>query len=585
MAGGGGEGTRSLEQTPTWAVAVVCFALVLISIFIEHIIHLIGKWLTKRHKRALYEALEKIKSELMLLGFISLLLTVGQAPISKICIPESVGNTWHPCKRNSTEGHQSTNNNEKTSSGDDSDDGVGRKLLWSSARRILAGGGTDKCAKGKVPLVSADGIHQLHIFIFVLAVFHVLYCISTMALGRLKMRSWKSWERETKTVEYQFSHDPERFRFARDTSFGRRHLNCWSHSPFLIWIVCFFRQFVRSVPKVDYLTLRHGFIMAHLAPQSSIKFDFQKYIKRSLEEDFKVVVGISPTIWFCAVLFLLFNTHGWYSYLWLPFIPLIIILLVGTKLQVIITRMGLQIQDRGDVVIKGVPIVQLTDNHFWFNRPRLLLFLIHFVLFQNAFQLAFFVWTWYEFGLSSCFHSRTEDVIIRISMGILIQCLCSYVTLPLYALVTQMGSNMKSTIFNERVATALRKWHHTARKHVKESRRSGSVTPLSMSRPATPTGGLSPVHLLRHYRSEVDSLQASPRFYGSDNERWDVEGSTSPSHRTLDGSSSHHHGRQDPIEQEREMEEMSSLPPPLVQANDAQHEININSVDFSFSKR
>lgn len=39
----GESGGRSLEQTPTWAVAVVCFILVVISIFIEHIIHLIGK--------------------------------------------------------------------------------------------------------------------------------------------------------------------------------------------------------------------------------------------------------------------------------------------------------------------------------------------------------------------------------------------------------------------------------------------------------------------------------------------------------------------------------------------------------------
>lgn len=31
---------------------------------------------------------------------------------------------------------------------------------------------------------------------------------------------------------------------------------------------------------------------AHLAPDSETKFDFQKYISRSLEEDFKVVVGI-----------------------------------------------------------------------------------------------------------------------------------------------------------------------------------------------------------------------------------------------------------------------------------------------------
>lgn len=40
MAAGGG---RSLEETPTWAVAVVCFVLVAISIVIEHIIHVLGK--------------------------------------------------------------------------------------------------------------------------------------------------------------------------------------------------------------------------------------------------------------------------------------------------------------------------------------------------------------------------------------------------------------------------------------------------------------------------------------------------------------------------------------------------------------
>ncbi|XP_052488106.1 MLO-like protein isoform X1 [Gossypium raimondii] len=107
--------------------------------------------------------------------------------------------------------------------------------------------------------------------------------------------------------------------------------------------------------------------MAHLALENETKFDFQKYIKRSLEDDFKVVIGISPIIWFIAVLFLLAYTHGWYSYLWLPFIPLI-----------------------------------------------------------------------YEFTIRSCYHEHIEDVIIRVSMGVIIQFLFSYVTHPLYALVTQV---------------------------------------------------------------------------------------------------------------------------------------------------
>ncbi|KAK8671638.1 hypothetical protein V6N13_038228 [Hibiscus sabdariffa] len=527
---------RSLEETPTWAVAVVCFVLVLISIFIEHAIHVVGKWLKKRHKTSLYEALEKVKAELMLMGFISLLLTVFQGPISEICIPKHIANTWHPC-------------NKKTEASKYSEKIPGRKLVEFS--------------DGKAALVSSYGIHQLHIFIFVLAVCHILYCIIIYALGRTKMRKWKAWENETKTIEYQFYNDPERFRFARDTSFGRRHLNFWSRSTLTLWIVCFFRQFFGSVTKVDYLTLRHGFIMAHLAPGKETKFDFQKYIKRSLEDDFKVVVGISPIIWFIAVLFLLAYTHGWYSYLWLPFIPLIIILMVGAKLQVIITKMGLRIQERGDVV-KGAPVVQPGDDLFWFGRPRFLLFLIHLVLFTNAFQLAFFVWSTYEFTIKSCYHEHVEDVIIRVSMGVIIQFLCSYVTLPLYALVTQMGTNMRPTIFNDRIAAALKNWHHTAKKHTKQSKQhSENTTPFS-SRPATPTHGMSPVHLLHNYPRSVESYHheiSDPAHDISQAEMKEVDRE---------------------VQESRSSAEMSAAAPRTIRT---QHEIDISLSDFSFAKK
>ena len=39
MAEGGASIDRSLEQTPTWAVAVVCFAFVVISLILEQSIH------------------------------------------------------------------------------------------------------------------------------------------------------------------------------------------------------------------------------------------------------------------------------------------------------------------------------------------------------------------------------------------------------------------------------------------------------------------------------------------------------------------------------------------------------------------
>ncbi|RDX62835.1 MLO-like protein 12, partial [Mucuna pruriens] len=180
----GGSGGRSFEETPTWAVAVVCFVLLSISIIIEHILHLIEKWLKQKQKRALYESLEKIKSELMLLGFISFLLTVGQGLISRICISEKVAATFHPCRHKTDTTHRRFLLHHQTNR---------RRLLPpflasdnQNHRSILTAGASDKCPRGKVPFVSSEGIHQLHIFIFVLAVFHVLYCILTLALGRAK---------------------------------------------------------------------------------------------------------------------------------------------------------------------------------------------------------------------------------------------------------------------------------------------------------------------------------------------------------------------------------------------------------------
>ena len=106
--GGGAEGTRALDQTPTWAVVAVCAVIVVASIVLEGILHHLGQvrpqsllqfpaslsplaaesiysfssrhfthhccvrcggpvvrclqWFTRRRKKALFDALEKVKS-------------------------------------------------------------------------------------------------------------------------------------------------------------------------------------------------------------------------------------------------------------------------------------------------------------------------------------------------------------------------------------------------------------------------------------------------------------------------------------------------------------------------------------------
>ena len=137
-----------------------------------------------------------------------------------------------------------------------------------------------------------------------------------------------------------------------------------------------------------------------------------------------------------------------------------------------------------------------------------------------------------------------------------------------------MGSTMKTTVFNDKVATALKKWHHGAKKHVKESKHSegNSVTPLS-SRPTTPIHGMSPVHLLyRHPAGRSDSAQNSLRTPNYENEQWDAEGSPSPSN---------HAGGED----ETQMQVLEPRSTTEFPTSSAPNEISINVSEFSFSKQ
>ncbi|CAN6556927.1 unnamed protein product [Malus baccata var. baccata] len=446
MASAGSASSRSLQDTPTWALAAVCFVFIFLSLFIEHLIHLISKWLKKHRKTALFEAVEKLKSVLILLGFMSLILTVSQRSISKICIPTKVAFTMLPCRKNAPT---------KTTKA------LGLEQI--PIERMLAAADTseDHCeSQGKTSFISEGGLNQLNNFIFILAVMQIVYSVLTMALGRAKMRRWEAWEKETQTVEYQVANDPNRFRFTRQTTFALRHMSsCTGRGTTAqLWIRCFFRQFFHSVDKVDYLTLRHGFVSTHLSTNHNA-FDFQKYIQRSLDDDFRTVVGISPLLWFIVVIFILLDVHGWQVYLMVSFVPLIIVLVLGTKLEVVVANMAHQLHDQHNV-IKGTPLVQPKDSHFWFSQPQFVLTLLHLTLFMNAFELAFFIWVTIQFGIHSCYHEHVYIIIVRVVLAVTVQVMCSYITLPLYALVTQMGSNFKSAaVLEEQTTNVIKQWH------------------------------------------------------------------------------------------------------------------------------
>lgn len=121
----------------------------------------------------------------MLFGFISLLLTFWERPISKICISKSVGSTFLPCK------------NAKLPDDSMEEPTCQKKVrsMWSwicgvvkiQKGYLIQAYGLGE--QGKISLLSRNGVNQLHVLIFLLAFFHVLSCVITLGLGMAKVIS------------------------------------------------------------------------------------------------------------------------------------------------------------------------------------------------------------------------------------------------------------------------------------------------------------------------------------------------------------------------------------------------------------
>ncbi|XP_044474132.1 MLO-like protein 11 isoform X2 [Mangifera indica] len=436
---------RSLALTPTWSVATVLTIFVVVSLLVERSIHRLSNWLQKTNRKPLLSAVEKMKEEMMLLGFISLLLAASSSTIANICIPSKFYDSpFAPCFR--AEIDKETE--------DISFDG--RKLLMSFLfphpfRRILNGLNQNTCKEGHEPFVSYEGLEQLHRFIFVMAVTHVSYSCLTMLLAIVKIHSWKVFEEEAHMDQHDCLNEIRDLTLRRQTAFVRYHTsNPFVRNGLLIWVTCFFRQLGRSVVRADYLTLRKGFIMNHnLSP----KYDFHSYMIRSMEEEFQRIVGVSAPLWGFVVAFMLLNVKGSNLYFWIAITPITLVLLVGTKLQHVIATLALE-----NAGITGFfPRAKLKprDELFWFNKPELLLSLIHFILFQ--------------FGYNSCFIQDHLLVYSRLILGLAGQFFCSYSTLPLYALVTQMGTNYKAALIPQRIRETIHGWKNSARRKRRQS--------------------------------------------------------------------------------------------------------------------
>ncbi|KAF5177201.1 Mlo-like protein [Thalictrum thalictroides] len=119
-------------------------------------------------------------------------------------------------------------------------------------------------------------------------------------------------------------------------------------------------------------------------------------------------------------------------------------------------------------------------------------------------------------------------IIVNFKFQVAVQVLCSYITLPLYALVTQMGTNMKKSIFDEQTSRALKNWHRAAVKKKKDEKSGKSPRTTPSASPMQ-----SPVHPLHRFQTTGHSTRSSftSRRY-SETDLSDVEGDNSPTSST-----------------------------------------------------
>ncbi|KAL3752905.1 hypothetical protein ACJRO7_000319 [Eucalyptus globulus] len=413
MAYSGVEG-KTLEFTPSWVVALVCFSIVLISLAVDKFLQCVGQLLNKSEWKTLVGAFRKIKEELMLLGFISLLLAVFQTRIEKICIPERLANVWLPCKKLESSSTTALFTNFFRSS-----ETRGRRLLVETSPS------TDFCAeKGKVPLLMAEALHHLDIFIFVLGTFHVILCVIKIVLGYEKIHQWN------KLANHDDYHKLQQELLEEQKNRGCL-ANLAKKSKGLGWM------FYPSVTKFEYLALRLNFMARDLHQP---KEEFQNSIIDVVRKDFEKIVGISWYLWIFAVIFLLVNVAGWHAYFWISFIPLTLLLIAGTILERMITRLAEEVAQKKS----EKEVVKFRRGYFWFRKHQFVLHLIHIVLFQNSLELIFFFFVLFQYDFHSCIMGRASFAVSRIVIGAFVQFMCIYRTLPLYAIMKSQCRDIHS---------------------------------------------------------------------------------------------------------------------------------------------
>eukprot|EP00803_Ostreobium_quekettii_P010332 evm.model.scf_2388.1 EVM.evm.TU.scf_2388.1 scf_2388:10559-15702(+) len=370
----------SLTETPEYRIVILFIGFILLTYAYEKGTHSLTHHLKKKNRHGLLHTIHKLQEEILALGLISLILIAIEEFLIQICIDSSGSSSKKGKDKSATSSKKGTESKEKSKEkaaapepaveGTDADvmdsvlsaelngtetdatvvpspeespedevpaepilddedlptdavlspDDLGnRKLLGMAMRTLLAGGGGEEvCPSGKESFWSIRTIHETHIFIFVLAVTHILFAGLSMLVCSWKVRQWKQWEDNCQQ--------------------GLKRVECGNllnhENIFIVYFQAFFAQFHQHIDEPMYLGLRRLFI-ERMELDSS--FHFHDFLVNSMEEEFSKVVKIDWVMWAVAAIWIGTNIYVVYI---MTGLGVVLTLLTGTKLEYIALKLG-----------------------------------------------------------------------------------------------------------------------------------------------------------------------------------------------------------------------------------------------------
>ncbi|KAI3437800.1 hypothetical protein D9Q98_000247 [Chlorella vulgaris] len=299
----------SISELPGWRVGVLFLIFFTVACAYDQGITALDDWLKARRKVGLRRVLRNLQRELGILGLLSLLLAATEAYLLQICISCS-GTTcsWdcQPVPGNEEEG------------------GTRRRHLLASdaVDQLSCAQAAETCSPGSEPFWSQLSLIQAHIFLFVVAVVHIIYAAASMLLCLWKLKCWNRFEQHARNHDLQ----PIRSRFL-----PRAGDNAFTHT-----LRCMASVLTGGVNEEVYCGLRRLFCERLDVDRS---FDFFRFLVESMEEEFSHVVGINIVLWLLVLLWIMLPSQAYHMF-WLSGFSVVAVLIVGIKLQSIVISLA-----------------------------------------------------------------------------------------------------------------------------------------------------------------------------------------------------------------------------------------------------